>query len=51
VSQRSVERALGKMITDEIFRRKKFFGDPQGMSLAAGLDLLPDELRALASVP
>jgi hypothetical protein len=50
MSQRSVERALGKMITDEIFRGK-FFGDPQGTSLAAGLDLLPDELRALAGVP
>ena len=50
MSQRSVERALGKMITDEMFRRK-FFGDPEGTSLAAGLDLLPDELRALAGVP
>jgi hypothetical protein len=50
MSQRSVERALGKMITDETFRRK-FLGDPEGTSLAAGLDLLPDELRALASVP
>ena len=50
MSQRSVERALGKMITDETFRRK-FFGDPEGTSLSAGLDLLPDELRALATVP
>lgn len=50
MSQRSVERALGKMITDEAFRRK-FFGDPKGTSLAAGLDLLPDELGALLSVP
>ena len=50
MSQRSVERALGKLITDQAFRRK-FFGDPEGTSLAAGLDLLPDELRALATVP
>jgi hypothetical protein len=50
MSQRSVERALGKLITDGAFRRR-FFGDPEGTSLAAGLDLLPDELRALARVP
>lgn len=50
MSQRSVERALGKMITDETFRRR-FFGDPEGTSLAAGLDLLPDELSALSSAP
>ena len=50
MSQRSVERALGKLITDEMFRRE-FFTDPARATRAAGLDLLPDELSALARVP
>ena len=35
MSQRSVERALGKMITDETFRRR-FFGDPEGRASRPG---------------
>ena len=50
MSQRSVERALGKLITDEMFRRE-FFTDPARATRAAGLDLLPDELQALTRVP
>lgn len=50
MSQRSVERALGKMITDESFRRD-FFRDPDLTSLEAGLDLLRDEMQALLRVP
>jgi len=50
MSQRSVERALGKLITDEMFRRE-FFTDPARATRAAGLDLLPDELSALTRAP
>jgi len=50
MSQRSVERALGKMVTDETFRNE-FFRDPERASLHAGLDLLPDEIQALLKAP
>lgn len=50
MSQRSVERALGKLITDAVFRRE-FFTDPARATRAAGLDLLPDELSALMRAP
>ncbi len=50
MSQKSVERALGKLITDEMFRRE-FFADPARAVRAAGLDLLPDELQALRRAP
>lgn len=50
MSQSSVERTLGKLITDEMFRRA-FFADPGRATRAAGLDLLPDELQALLRAP
>ena len=50
MSQRSVERALGKMVTDEAFRNE-FFLDPWRASLIAGLDLLAYEVEALLKVP
>ena len=50
MSQRAVERALGKMVTDPGFR-ERFFADPGAASLAAGLDLAPAEIDALSSVP
>ena len=46
MSQRSVEHALGKMVTDETFRRD-FFRDPERTSLASGLDLSSAEVEAL----
>lgn len=50
MSQRSVERALGKMVTDEAFRLE-FLRDPGRASIEAGLELLPEEVEALRSVP
>jgi hypothetical protein len=50
MSQQSVERALGKMVTDETFRND-FFTDPERASLNGGFDLLPDEMEALRRVP
>jgi hypothetical protein len=50
MSQRSVEQALGKMVTDEAFRRD-FFRDPDRASLQTGLELSPAELSALTRVP
>jgi hypothetical protein len=50
MSQRSVERAMGKLVTDEGFRRA-FFADPERTALRAGLDLSPEELDALRHVP
>ncbi|MGH7347553.1 MAG: efflux RND transporter periplasmic adaptor subunit, partial [Candidatus Rokuibacteriota bacterium] len=50
MSQRSVEQALGKMITDESFRRD-FFRDPERTSLASGLELSSAEVEALRRAP
>lgn len=50
VSQRSVERALGKMVTDPGFR-EAFFRDPAAASARVGLELTADELDALRGVP
>jgi len=50
MSQRSVERALGKMVTDEAFRRE-FASNPARASIETGLDLLPEEMDALLRVP
>ena len=50
MSQQSVERALGRMVTDGRFR-DEFFRDPAGASLRAGLDLTSSEMDALVSVP
>jgi hypothetical protein len=47
MSQAAVEKALGKLITDEGFRRR-FFQDPAGASFAAGLELSRAELDALS---
>jgi hypothetical protein len=50
MSQRAVERALGKLITDEGFR-EAFFAEPGSASLRAGLELSADEVDALGRVP
>ena len=50
MSQRSVERAVGKMVTDEAFQ-ERFFEDPKRASVIAGLDLLTCEIDALLRVP
>jgi len=47
MSQAAVEKALGKLITDECFRRR-FFKDPAAASFAAGLELSRPELDALS---
>ncbi len=46
MSQAAVEKALGKLITDEGFRRR-FFKDPAAASFAAWLELSQAELDAL----
>lgn len=50
MSQRSVERALGKLVTDRTFR-ERFFDDPPAAALRAGLELSSEEMDALARVP
>ena len=50
MSQGAVEKALGKLVTDESFRNR-FFTDPVTASFNAGLDLSRAELDALTQVP
>jgi hypothetical protein len=50
MSQRVVERAVGKLVTDESFRNA-FFRDPKVATLQAGLELSAEELDALARIP
>ena len=47
VTQHAVERALGKLLTDEAFR-ERFFAAPVAASREAGLALSPIELDALS---
>ncbi len=50
MSQRDVERALGRLLTDHAFRQN-FFDDPSGACLLCGLHLAPSEMEALMRVP
>lgn len=50
MSQRDVERTLGRLVTDEGFR-EEFFGEPESAVLRAGLDLSGEELAALSRTP
>ena len=50
MSQAAVEKALGKLITDECFR-SRFFKDPAAASFSAGLELSQAELDALSRLP
>ena len=50
MTQQAVERALGKLLTDENFR-ERFFENPEAASWEAGLALSPIELEGLSRVP
>ena len=50
MSQRVVERAVGKLVTDEDFRNR-FFKDPGKASFREGFDLSREELEALTRIP
>lgn len=50
MSQAAVERTLGKLVTDDGFRRR-FFQDPAAVSLAADLVLSLAEVDALSHLP
>lgn len=50
MSQGAVEKALGKLVTDESFR-ERFFRDPSSASFYAGLELSREELNALSRLP
>ncbi len=47
MTQRAVERALGKLLTDEAFRQR-FFAAPAAACWEAGLSLSAVELEALS---
>jgi hypothetical protein len=47
MSQAAVERAIGKLITDEAFR-VRFFRNPAAATFGAGLELSPCEVEALS---
>ena len=50
MSQRDVERTLGRLLTDAGFRRD-FFRDPSRACLVLGVQLAARELDALLRVP
>lgn len=50
MSQRAVERTLGKLVTDEGFR-DDFFRDPASATAHAGLELTGEELDAISRIP
>ena len=50
MGQRAVEQTLGRLLTDEEFRGD-FERDPARTATAAGFELTPVELAALAAVP
>ena len=50
MSQRAVEQILGKLLTDEEFRRR-FFEDPECACFLSGVELSPVELEAVMRTP
>jgi hypothetical protein len=50
MSQRDVERALGRLLTDHAFRQD-FVEDPGAACLLLGLQLTPSEMEALLRLP
>jgi putative modified peptide len=50
MSQRTVERTLGRLVTDEGFR-DRFFRDPEAACLHIGAELTGQELEALKRIP
>ena len=50
MSQRGVERILGRMVTDPGFR-EEFFRDPVMAGLHIGVDLTREEMDALLRIP
>jgi len=50
VTQQALERALGKLLTDENFR-ERFFASPELACWEAGFALSPVELEALSQLP
>jgi hypothetical protein len=50
MSQRGVERTLGKLITDDDFR-EWFFADPAAATIHIGVELTSAEVEALERIP
>ena len=50
MSQRGVERTLGRLVTDPGFR-EDFFRDPAAAGLCIGAELSREEIDALLQVP
>ncbi len=50
MSQRDVERTLGRLLTDHSFR-DEFFLDPARACLTLGIQLTPQEVEALLRIP